>query len=119
MFNETEYELDISIYSPIGTVVFEALFIINPNVTVEFLSFDIMMTDEESSVDRNFLINGVIPPLVVQAPYQSLYFLTITIGNMLDTNDTTDVSFILSAFINTTTGIVSMPSSNVTLHKIG
>ena len=122
MFNETEYEFNISIYSPIGTVAFEALFIISPNVTVEFLSFDIIMTDElvgESTINGDFLINGIIPPLVVQPPYQSLYMLTITTENTLDTNDTTDITFDLFAFVNTTIGIVAMPLSNVTLHKIG
>ena len=122
MFNETEYEFNISIYSPIGTVAFEALFIISPNVTVEFLSFDIIMTDElvgESTINGDFLINGIIPPLVVQPPYQSPYMLTITTGNTLDANDTTDITFDLFAFVNTTIGIVAMPLSNVTLHKIG
>ena len=60
-FNETEYEFNINIYSPIGTVVFEALFIINPSITDEFLSFDIIMTDEfvgESTNYGDFWING-------------------------------------------------------------
>ena len=122
MFNETEYEFNISIYSPPGTVAFEALFIISSNVTVEYLSFDIIMTDElvgESTINGDFLINGRTPPLVTQAPYQSQYVLTITIGNVLDANDTTDVTFDLFAFVNASTGIVAMPISNVTLHKIG
>ena len=121
-FNETEYEFDINIYSPIGTVVFEALFIISPNVTVEFLSFDIIMTDElvgESTINGDFLINGIIPPLVTQAPYQSMYLLTITTGNVIDTSDTTDVTFNLFAFVNISIGVVILPMSNVTLHKIG
>ena len=121
-FNEAEYEFDIDIYSPVGTVVFEALFIINPNVTVEFLSFDIIMTDDiegETSVDGDFLINGTIPPLVIQAPYQSMYLLTITTGNVIDTSDTTDVTFDLFSFVNISNGTVAMPISNVTLHKIG
>ena len=121
-FNATEYEFDINIYSPIGTVVFDALFTINPNVTVEFLTFDIMMMEEfvgESSGDGEFLINGTTPPLVIQAPYQSMYLLTITTGNVLDTEDTMDITFNLFAFINISIGVVRMPTSNVTLHKIG
>ena len=121
-FNESEYEFYINIYSPIGTVVFEALFIIHPNVTVEYLSFDIEMIDEivgESSTDEDFLINETTPPLLVQAPYQSLYLLTITTGNVLDTSDTMDITFNLFAFINISIGVVRMPMSNVTLHKIG
>ena len=121
MFYETEYELDISIYSSTGTVVVEALFIINPNVTVEFLSFDIITTDEfvgETTNNRDFLINGITPPLVIQAPYQSVYLLMITVDNILDNNDTMDVTFDLFAFVRTSTGIVAMPTSNVTLHKI-
>ena len=102
--------------------MFEALFIINPNVTVEFLSFDIIMTDElvgESTINGDFLINGTTPPLVVQPPYQLMYLLTISTGNILDTGDTTDVTFNLFAFINISIGVVAMPMSNVTLHKIG
>ena len=120
-FNATEYEFDINISSPIGTVVFEALFIINPNVTVECLSFDIMRTDDikgMSSVDGNFLINGTTPPLVIQqAPFQSMYLLTIKTGSVFDINDTMDITFNLVAFINISTGVVRMPFSNVTLHK--
>ena len=74
----------------------------------------------ESSVDGDFLINGTTPPLVIQqAPFQSMYLLTITIGNVLDTSDTMDISFDLFAFINTSVGVVRMPVSNVTLHRIG
>ena len=108
--------------------MFAALFIINPNVTIEFLSFDIITTDElvgestdvgKSRVNRNFLINGTIPPLVTQAPYRSTYLLAITTGNVLDINDTMDITFDLFAFINTTTDRMSMLISNVILHKIG
>ena len=80
------------------------------------------MTDElvrGSTISGDFLINGTIPPLVVQPPYQSLYLLTITTGSMLDINDTTDVTFNLFAFVNISISIVTMPMSNVTLHKIG
>ena len=122
MFDEAEYEFDINIYSPVGTVVSEALFIITPNVTVEFLSFDIIMTDElvgESTINGDFLINGTMPPLVTQAPYQSIYLLTITTGSVIDTSDTTDVTFDLFSFVNISNGTVAMPISNVTLHKIG
>ena len=118
-FNTTEYEFDLNVYSPIGTTVFEALFIINPNVTVEFLTFNIIMTDEILNVG-DFLINGTAPPLVIQqAPFHSMYLLTITTGNVLDTNDTMDITFSLFAYVNISTGIVVMSTSNVTLHKIG
>ena len=73
----------------------------------------------ESSVG-DFLINGTTPPLVIQqAPFQSMYLLTITTGNVLDTNDTMDITLNLLAFLNTSAGVVRMPVSNVTLHKIG
>ena len=80
------------------------------------------MTDElvrGSTISGDFLINGTIPPLVVQPPYQSLYLLTITTGSMLDAGDTTDVTFNLFAFVNISIGVVAMPMSNVTLRKIG
>ena len=102
--------------------MFEALFIINPNVAVKSLSFDIITADEleeETSVDGDFMINGTTFPIVVRPPYQSMYLLTITTGNAIDTSDTTDITFNLSAFVNISTGVVTMPMSNVTLHKIG
>ena len=80
------------------------------------------MTDEivgESGIDGDFLINGTMLPLLIQAPYQSMYLLTITTGNILDISDTTDITFNLFAFINISIGVVRMPISNVTLHKIG
>ena len=121
-FDATEYEFDVNICSPNGTVVFEALFIINPNVTVEYLSFDIILADDEIvgelSDDGDFLINGTTSPLVIQRPFQSIYLLTITIGNVLDT-DAADALFNLSAFISISTGESAMPASHVTLHKIG
>ena len=74
----------------------------------------------ESSVDGDFLINGITPPLVIQqAPFQSMYLLTITTGNVLDPTDIMDITFDLFAFINISIGVVRMPFSNVTLHKIG
>ena len=79
------------------------------------------MTDElvgESTITGDFLINGTISSLVVQPPYQSMYLLTITTGNVLDAGDTSDVTFSLFAFVNISTGEVAMPMSNVTLHKI-
>ena len=72
-----------------------------------------------SSVDGDFLINGTIPPLVKSAPFQSTYLLNITTGNALDTTGTMDITFSLIAFINTSTGVLAMPVSNVIVHKIG
>ena len=72
-----------------------------------------------SGTIEDFLINGTTPPLVIQAPFQSIYLLTITTGRILDTNDTIDITFNLVAFINISTGVLSIPVSNVTLHKIG
>ena len=124
VFNLTEYEFDINIYSPNETVEFEAFFIIHQNVTVEYLSFDITMMDEivgESSVDGDFLINGTIPPLVIQAPYQSMYLLTVSVStdSVLNTSSTMDVIFSLLAVVNIASGITETLMFNVTLHQIG
>ena len=80
------------------------------------------MTDEivgELSIDGDFLINRTMLPLLIPAPYQSMYLLTITTGNVLDTTDTMDITFDLFAFINISIGVVTMSVSNVALHKIG
>ena len=98
--------------------MFQAVFIINPNVTVKYLSFDIITTDdllEESSVDGEFLINGTMPPLAINAPNQSMYLLVITTQNLLDINDIMDITFNLSAFINTSLTF----NVDVILYKIG
>ena len=73
----------------------------------------------ESSVDGIFLINETTPPLVIQAPFQSMYLLTITTGSVLETADTMDITFELFALISLSTEGMRMSSSNVTLHKIG
>ena len=124
MFNPTEYEFDINIYSLNETVEFEAFFIIHPNVTVEYLSFDITMMDEmvgESSVDGDFLINGMILPLVIQAPFQSMYSLTVSVStdSVLNSSSTMDITFSLLALISIASGITETLMSNVTLHQIG
>ena len=124
MFNPTEYEFDINIYSPNETVIFEVFFIIHPNVTVEYLSFDIIMMDEmvgESSVDGDFMINGTIPPLVIQAPSQSMYLLTVSVptDSVLNTSSTMDITFSLLAVVNIASDITETLMSNVTLHQIG
>ena len=80
---------------------------------------DEMVGESLMSVDGIFLVNGTIPPLVQQAPFQSMYLLTVTTGNALDTTDTMDITFKLFAFINTSTGVIAMPVSYVILHKIG
>ena len=73
----------------------------------------------ESSVDGDFLINGTILPLVIQqAPFQSMYLLTISTGNVSYSNDTKDITFNLNALV-CSTGFIAMPMSNVTLRKIG
>ena len=77
---------------------------------------------EDSSVDEVFLINGTTPPLVIQqAPFRSMYLLTVTTGNVLGTNDKMNITFNLSAFIfiSAGPGVLSMPVSKVILHKIG
>ena len=118
MFNATE--VDINIYSPNGTVVFETLFIINPNVTVEHLSFDITaMMVGESNFAGDFLINGITPPLVVQAPFQSLHMLTVSTGGVLNTSSTMDIIFSLIALVNISSDITETIISNVTVYQIG
>ena len=82
------------------------------------------MMDEmvgESSVDGDFLINGTIPPLVIQAPSQSMYSLTVSVStdSVLNTSSTMDITFSLLAVVNIASGITETLMSNVTLHQIG
>jgi len=127
LFNATHYAFDYSTYAQHGTVAFAAQYIINTNVTLQYLSFDIMLTVigevdivGEASGNDGFLINGAAPPIHVQSFNQSEYVLAITIGILPQNNDVgSSIMFDLLSNISTIDGMTSNPSASATLFITG
>jgi len=66
----------------------------------------------------DFLINGTIPPVILQPPFQSSYLLLIVTGNQVDAINRTNITFDLYSMINTTSGM-AMPQATVILQLPG
>ncbi|XP_065913515.1 uncharacterized protein [Dysidea avara] len=111
-FNATQYESSVKLCTPIGTVVVEATFIIDSNIEVESLEFGIV---EGSINSGDFLINGVVPPLILQSPFQSTYLLAIVTGNRVDTTNITSITFDIYSMVNLVIGGMVMPCTTVVL----
>ena len=113
--NATEYEFDLNVYSPVGTVVFEALLVAEidiSNFVLIIVRFDGAQTDFGP-----YSINGMdtevqFTPLITTAP-----LLTIRLDEALDPNDDeVDYTFRLNYFgaaVAATSGAV-----DVIIHEI-
>ena len=116
------YESGVSVNTPNGTDLFTAFFTINSSVTIGYLSFDIvdsMMMGEYYS-NGYFLINGTIPPVVLSAPFESMYQLTISTGREFDAVELMDnITFNLFSFVNTTNGDIFMAIASAVLYVKG
>ncbi|XP_065915266.1 uncharacterized protein [Dysidea avara] len=125
LFNATQYAFDFSIYASYGTVVFVAQYSVNPSVTLEYLSFDIMLTsmmigeaDIIGEAGVPFLINGTDTTINVRSLNQSEYLLPITIEFLLqdsvyDVN--TNITFELLSNISTVDGMTASPFASAIL----
>ena len=112
-FNATEYEFDISVHSSVGTVVFEALLIVE-NITnfviieVNFSGSPLYSINEADTL----AIFGFFPttnPL-----------LTITLTEILNSDDeNVDYYFTMHYSADTITGVEYANSVNIILHEIG
>ena len=118
-FNATEYEYDINVYSPVGTIVFEVL------LDVENFADTIAITVTLAGNADNFghySINGMNSMaefvfLPVEMPANPL--LTITLNGTLDPNDTnTDNNFMIVYTANHALQSDISDSVNVILHEI-
>ena len=114
-YNATEYEFDISVYSSVGTVVFEAL-LVTENIN------DFVIITANFSGDINdfgpFSINGMETQVTFDHPITANPLLLITLNETLNMNDSiAEYRFT----INYRAVIVEkyMGSVNVVLHEIG
>ena len=83
-FNATEYEFDINVYSPVGTVVFEALlFVENPN---NFTLIGVNFAGPETKYSP-YSINGMNMPVSFAPIRRTRYSLTVALDEALDLND--------------------------------
>lgn len=114
-FNATEYEFDVSVYSPIGTTVFEALLIFE-NVTV---LQPIINFDGESSDFAPYSINGMNSEVAYNSLDNGVQLLTIALDEDLDPSDeNVDYSFAIHYFAIIDL-MVFRGSVNVILHETG
>lgn len=96
-------------------MIFEVEFFISSisDGTIDYMEFSI-------NGDQGFLINGTASTLVVQPPYNLRYPLIVSLGRGRDVNEVSEfISFELVAFVNTSSGAMVMPHSNITLRKLG
>ena len=115
-FNASEYKFDVNVYSPVGTVVFEALLVaenINDLLTIavnfagastEFGPYSINEMDTEDTFD---------------VPITSNPLLTIRLDETLDPNDdqveyTFTIDYVAAGFTR-----IRSQSVDVILHEIG
>ena len=114
-YNATEYEFDISVYSSVGTVVFEALLIAED--ISDFIVIIANFTGDMTSCDP-FSINGMETEVTFDGPIRTNPLLTITLNEALDLNDSiVDYSFTIdysALAVDLFTGSV-----NIILHEIG
>ena len=117
-FNATEYEFDVNVYSPAGTVVFEALiFAENPNSLV---TMGAAFSGTEADYGP-YSINGMDVTAEV-FPIRSSNLLTIRIDDdgALDPNDDEAIyEFVINAFAVTPQLGTTELQVNVILHEIG
>ena len=115
VFTSTQYSSSAKLCTPIGTVLLQALVTINTSYTIEHIEFGIV---EGSINSGDFLINGIVPPVIERPPFQSAYLLSIVTGRNVDATNRTSITFDMYTMVNTTSG-VAMPQATVTLQLPG
>ena len=115
-FNASEYEFDVNVYSPIGTVVFEALLI------AENVSNLLTIASNFAGARREFgpySINGMDIESTFDAPIRSNPLLTIRLDETLDPNDDqVEYTFTID-YVAAGSSRIRSQSANVILHEIG
>jgi len=119
--NATEYEFDFNVYSPLGTVVFEAIFIAeNPD---DLLILSANFDGQQTNYDP-FSINGETDPtssVSFNPPITTNTLLTITLDQILDPTDgEVDFEFQLAYFAaGIEPGSDRSDAIDITIHEIG
>ena len=109
-YNATEYEFDVNVYSPVGTVVFGVLLIVE-NINISTISVYLF-----GNVD-NFAHNLIPNEMQRNIP------LPITVKKALDPNDNSmdyyfNINYTYTSHTESTP-VVYKGSANVILHEIG
>ena len=113
--NASEYEFDVNVYSPVGTVVFEAL-LIAENVN-DLLTVGVNFAGRQTAFGP-YSINGMDTEVTFDAPITSSPLLTIRLDETLDPNDDQDnYTFFIDYVVAGITRIRSQ-SVNVILHEL-
>ena len=113
-YNATEYEFDVNVYSPVGTVVFEAL-LIAENIN-NFFTISVTFDGDESQYGP-FSINGA-SQVRFDIPISTNPLLMITLDEHLNSTDQQlDYEFLLRYFALHEEEVVN--TVNVILHEVG
>ena len=121
-FDPAEYESAISVTTPIGANLFTAIFVINSNITVSYLAFDLVdgVWVGEALNNGNFLINGTVPPLIISPPFETIYWLIISTGRKFDAIEIREnIAFNLFSYVRATNGDYVTSFANVILYGTG
>ena len=117
-FNATEYEFDVNVYSPVGTVVFEAL-LLAEDISI----FSAIHVNFSGNLNRfsPYSINGMDIGVDFNFPIETNPVLTIAIRETLDPHDTNVIYPFTIYYIayNSSAGLEIPGSTNVNLHEIG
>ena len=113
-YNATEYEFDVNVYSPVGTVVFNAL-IIAENIN-NFFTISVTFDGDESQYGP-FSINGT-SQVRFDFPISTNPLLMITLDELLNSTDQQlDYEFLLRYFALHDGEVEN--TVNVILHEVG
>jgi len=119
MLNATHYEFDVNVYSPIGTVVFEALVLLEYPEDVL-----IVLVDFQGTVGggfRPYSISGMGQHGTFNGDFTDDILINVTLEQELDPNDRRDIyQFHLSLLaVSVDYAYIISHLSNVILYEIG
>ena len=116
-YNATEYEFDVNVYSPIGTVAFYAL-LVAENIN-NFIEISINFIGDQSQTGP-YSINGRSVPIVFNFPISTNPLLTICLNETLNsTDEQEDYNFTMVYLGRPLEGALAVSgSANIILHEI-
>ena len=116
-YNATEYEFDVNVYSPIGTVVFYAL-LVAENIN-NFIDISVNFTGNQSQIGP-YSINGMSGPAIFMLPISANPLLTISLNETLkSTDEQEDYNFTMQySGIQLEGTIIVSGSASIILHEI-
>jgi len=115
-FNSSEYKFDVNVYSPVGTVVFEAL-LVAENIN-DLLTIAVNFAGAPTEFGP-YSINEMDTEVTFDVPIISNPLLTIRLDETLDPNDdqveyTFTIDYVAAGFTR-----IRSQSVDVILHEIG